>query len=82
MVSTATRDLSGICKLLPKHLKLITTPHTPLLPDLNRRDSQNPAQPSDDGGKRPLGFHILASTLRTLRFYSWILNNHNSASSG
>ena len=51
MVSTATRDLSGICKLLPKHLKLITTPHTPLLPDLNRRDSQNPPYPCEDVGK-------------------------------
>jgi len=66
--------------LFLKHLKLLTTLRTPLLVNSDRRDSQNPAQPNDDGGKRPLGFHILTPTLRTLGFYSLILNNHRSAS--
>jgi hypothetical protein len=74
------RDLSGICELFPKHLKLFPTLLTSLSPNLHRSDSKNPPSPCGDVGKGQRGFHILASTLCTLRFYSWILNNHGSAS--
>ena len=75
-----TQGLNQVCELLPKNLKLMPTLRASLLKNLNRRDSQNPSHPCDDGGERQLGLHILASTSRTLRFYSWILNNHGSAS--
>ena len=69
------------CTSFPKYLKLMPALHVLLLKNLDRLNSKNPAQPCDDGGKGQLGFNILASTLRTLGLYSWILNNHGSASS-
>jgi|GEM_PF-1071765 hypothetical protein len=46
-----TRDLSAICELFPKYLKLMPTLRTPLLINLNRRDSEQFPCPCDDGGR-------------------------------
>ena len=64
--------------LLPKYLEFPTALRTFLFPNLHCVDSQNPPQPSDDGGKGPLVFHVLTPTLRTLHFSRWISNNHGS----
>src|SRR5208337_3480882 len=72
--------LNVIYRLFPKHLKLMPTRRASLLVNLNRRDSNNLAQPSDDGGKRPLRLNILAPTLRTLHFSRHVSNNHGSTS--
>ena len=49
------------------------TLHAPPLINLNRLDYKNPPHLCDNVGKGQLGFHILASTLWTLRFYPWVL---------